>query len=119
VIEALQRQNEERAPASAPSLDELSEELAGLGEVGALRLSPSSPAVGHTLAELDLRARAGASAIAITRAEGGVVTPTGREVLRADDVLALAGTSAALVAARLALTAAPIPRKGRHRAART
>lgn len=116
VIETLQRQNQEQGPARAPDLEVLSEELQGLGEVVAVRLAASSPAVGRTLAQLDLRARTGASVIAITRAQGGVVAPTGQEVLREEDVLALTGTQAALSAARLALTAAPMPRRGRKRA---
>ena len=118
VIETLRRQNEERGPAQAPApaLEGLGDELQGLGEVVTLRLESSSPALGKTLAELDLRAHTGASVIAITRAEGGVVAPTGQEVLRERDVLALTGTQAALAAARLALTAAAIPRRGRARA---
>jgi len=115
VIEALQRQNQESGPAArAPDLEVLSQELQGLGEVAAVRLSASSPAVGRTLAQLDLRARTGASVIAITRADEGVVAPSGQEILRAEDLLALAGSHAALAAARLALTAAPIPQRARR-----
>ncbi len=99
VVQVLARQGEREEP----SLEQLQPLLPGLGEVTPVRLGPGSPAVGKTLAELDLRARTGASVIAITRAEGGLVAPTGREALRADDVLALAGSREAVQAARHAL----------------
>lgn len=99
VVEVLARQGAREEP----SLEDAQSLLPGLGEVTPVRLAPDSPAVGKTLAELDLRARTGASVIAITRAAGGVVAPTGREELRAEDVLALAGSRAAIQAARRAL----------------
>ena len=73
--------------------------LPGLGEVTPVRLEANSAAVGKTLAELDLRARTGASVIAVTRGEGEVIAPTGRETLRALDVLALAGSRESVQAA--------------------
>ena len=110
VLALLGRQNVEPATGTAPAgeLGELSEELAGLGAVRTLRLDATSVAVGRTLAELDLRARTGASVIALTRA-GAALTPTGHERLASDDLLALTGTSEAIAAARLVLTAAPLP----------
>lgn len=99
VVEVLARQGTREEP----SLEDVQPLLPGLGEVTPVRLAPESPAVGRTLAELDLRARTGASVIAIRRTEGGLVAPTGREVLRAEDVLALAGSREAIQAARLAL----------------
>jgi CPA2 family monovalent cation:H+ antiporter-2 len=94
------------------------EVLPGLGAPEPARLAPGSPAVGRTLRELDLRGVTGATVLAITRpaAVGGEGVdqgpeprlPTGREVLAAGDVLALAGTQEAVDAAR-ALLAPPAP----------
>jgi CPA2 family monovalent cation:H+ antiporter-2 len=99
VVEVLARQGRQ----DEPSLEDVQPLLPGLGGVTPVRLAPGSAAVGQALAELDLRARTGASVIAITRAEGGLVAPTGREELRAEDVLALAGSREAIQAARAAL----------------
>jgi CPA2 family monovalent cation:H+ antiporter-2 len=59
---------------------------------------------GRSLAELDLRARTGATVLAIARGEGGFATPEPTEPLRAGDVLALFGSEDAIAAARSALT---------------
>ncbi len=85
------------------SLEDVQPLLPGLGAMTPVRLGPGSSAVGKSLAELDLRARTGASVIAITRAQGSLVAPTGREKLRAEDVLALTGSREAIQAAREAL----------------
>ncbi|WP_375771120.1 cation:proton antiporter [Archangium gephyra] len=77
--------------------------LPGLGEPTPVRLEDSSPAVGRTLAELNLRGMTGATVLAIQRGEDGAVVPTAQEVLRAGDVLALAGTHEAIGAARAVL----------------
>ena len=65
--------------------------------------------MGRTLAELNLRGMTGATVLAIQRDEGGAVVPTAQEVLRAGDVLALAGTHEAIGAARAVLEAAQGP----------
>jgi CPA2 family monovalent cation:H+ antiporter-2 len=80
--------------------------LPGLGAPEPARLGAGSAAVGRTLRELDLRGATGATVLAITRPEGGALEPrlpTGREVLEAGDVLALAGTGEAVAAARALL----------------
>jgi CPA2 family monovalent cation:H+ antiporter-2 len=74
--------------------------LPGLGDPTPVRLERGSAAVGRTLAELDLRALSGATILAIQRGDEGVLVPAANEVLRAGDVLALAGTHAAIDAAR-------------------
>ena len=56
--------------------------------------------MGKTLAELNLRGLTGATVLAIHREGEDVSVPTAREVLRPGDVLALAGTHAAVEAAR-------------------
>jgi K+/H+ antiporter YhaU regulatory subunit KhtT len=77
--------------------------LHGLGCVDPVRLTPSSPAVGQTLAKIDLRAKTGATVLAIVRGHTNIGTPTGRETLEAGDVLALAGPSTAVDEARTLL----------------
>ena len=69
-------------------------------------LPPGSPAVGKTLAGINLRGRTGATVLAIRRGGEGLLVPTGRELLQADDVLAVAGTHESVDAAR-ALLAEP------------
>jgi CPA2 family monovalent cation:H+ antiporter-2 len=78
--------------------------LPGLGSPVRFTLGPGSPAIGRTLASLNLRGATGATVLAISRAPEGVLVPTGHEELRADDVLALAGTHEAVDAARAVLS---------------
>jgi CPA2 family monovalent cation:H+ antiporter-2 len=99
VVDALARQSDGEPPAEHTPL------LAGLGPVTPVALKPCTEAIGRTLAQLDLRARSGASVIAIRRGDAGLVQPTGREELQVGDVLALAGTHAAIHAASAILTA--------------
>ena len=73
--------------------------LPGLGDPVSVRLSGESPAVRRTLAELNLRGLTGATVLAITREGEPVVIPTGHELLRNGDVLAVAGTQDAIAAA--------------------
>jgi CPA2 family monovalent cation:H+ antiporter-2 len=87
--------------------------LPGLGSPVRFALQEGSPAVGRSLASLNLRGATGATVLAISRGGEGVLVPTGHEELRVDDVLALAGTREAVDAARalLAGTAekSPVP----------
>jgi CPA2 family monovalent cation:H+ antiporter-2 len=74
--------------------------LAGLGEPVPIQLDAQSPAVGRTLADLNLRGVTGATVLALSRGERGEsVVPTAEERLREGDVLALAGTHEAVAAA--------------------
>jgi CPA2 family monovalent cation:H+ antiporter-2 len=98
----------------AGAMARVREVLPGLGAPEPARLAAGSPAVGRTLRELDLRGVTGATVLAITRpaavAGGAGVEPrlpTGREVLAAGDVLALAGTREAVDAARALLAPPP------------
>ena len=52
---------------------------------------------------MNLLGRTGATVLAITRAEGGVLVPTAGERLRVGDVLAVAGTHEAIEAAKATL----------------
>ncbi len=105
IAEALASQA--HAGAKAPpqqAMERVRDLLPGLGSPSSLELSGASPAVGRTLAELNLRGRTGATVLAIHRDRCDVLLPTAAEVLRPGDLLALAGTEEALRAARGVLT---------------
>ena len=74
--------------------------LPGLGEPVSLRVSPESASVERTLAEINLRGLTGATVLAILRHGEQVLVPSGRERLRAGDVLAVAGSEEAITAVR-------------------
>jgi monovalent cation:H+ antiporter-2, CPA2 family len=80
-------------------MDEVHRLLPGMGEPVSAEIPPASAAIGRSLAQLNLRGATGATVLAITRADGNVPLPTAGEVLRAGDVLALAGTHEAIEAA--------------------
>ena len=86
------------------ALEEVEELLPGMGVPTAFRLPLRSPAVGRTLAGLNLRGSTGATVLAITREEGGVSVPGPTEILRAGDTLALAGTRASIEQAVILLS---------------
>jgi len=89
------------AAADTPNPDlEVERVLPGLGSPTRFTLAEDSPAVGRTLASLNLRGATGATVLAIARGGEGVLVPTGHEQLRVHDVLALAGTHEAVAAAR-------------------
>ncbi|GAB6081263.1 cation:proton antiporter [Desulfuromonas carbonis] len=106
IIEALARQAKGgggSADRSAVALQQVEQLLPGLGALTAVRLKSGSPAVGRSLAELNLRALSGASVLGITRKSGAIIAPTASEVLNAGDLLALTGTSDAVALARTLL----------------
>ncbi len=73
----------------------------GLDAMLVLPLPPRSVAIGRTLSEVNLRARTGATVLAIQRQEGSpLILPTGREHLQAGDVLAISGSRTAVVDAK-------------------
>jgi len=83
--------------------------LPGLGDPASLRIREGDPAVGRSLAELDVRSETGAEILAILRSDGETmqsVKPTAKERLQAGDLLAIAGSPEALVAAREMLVGA-------------
>lgn len=98
ILELLHQPVEQR-----PAVAELDGLLPGFGGLVTLTIADRALAVGRTLAELDLRARTGATVLALARGAGGFASPTPTEPLRAGDVLALTGSDAALAAARLVL----------------
>ena len=91
-------------PADVDTERQVAQVLPGLGSPVRFTLSAGSPAVGRTLASLNLRGATGATVLAIARNPEGVLVPTGHEELRVDDVLALAGTHEAVAAARAVLS---------------
>jgi CPA2 family monovalent cation:H+ antiporter-2 len=101
ILELLTAQTRKSAaPPQEQALTQVCEILPGLGTPVPVRLERASPAVGKTLAELNLRGRTGATVLAITRDEGGISVPKATEVLRPGDVLALAGTREAVEEAK-------------------
>lgn len=112
IVEALLAQARKgAAPKETPSPEVPPEPLAqvrlmlpGIGEPTPVLLREGSAAVGRSLAELNLRGVTGASVLAIARGDEGLLVPTAKEVLRAGDTLALAGTSEAIAAARVLLS---------------
>jgi CPA2 family monovalent cation:H+ antiporter-2 len=65
-----------------------------------LRLSPNNPLVGRSLAEANLRARAGASVVAILRGRELITNPQPQSVLQTSDLVGLVGDNEQLNAAR-------------------
>jgi CPA2 family monovalent cation:H+ antiporter-2 len=104
IVEVLSRQGTDN---EAPQLAEVSALLPGFGDLSTVVLATGTRAIGKTLAELDLRAKTGASVLAITREGGGTANPSPTEPLRAGDVLAMAGSIEAIAAARDLLLAGP------------
>jgi monovalent cation:H+ antiporter-2, CPA2 family len=98
------------------TMEHMSMVLPGLGEPVPIRLEASSPAVGHTLAELNLRGLTGATVLSISHAEGTegpTVVPTGKERLHAGDIIAVAGPHEAIASAREILDPVPeVPLSG-------
>jgi CPA2 family monovalent cation:H+ antiporter-2 len=81
-------------------LEDVNAVLPGLGEPVAIRVVPQSIAVGRSLGQLNLRGATGATVLAIRRGAQQIPTPLGREVIQADDVVAVAGAHDALAIAR-------------------
>lgn len=104
IVAALRQQMAPAPDAHEPSppadaLEQLRTTLPGLGEPIRLHIADDSPAVGQTLAKLNLRGLTGATVLAITRRDERIVLPVGKEILHAGDTLALAGTQDAVSAA--------------------
>jgi K+/H+ antiporter YhaU regulatory subunit KhtT len=82
--------------------------LPGITELTPVEVPADSQAVGKSLAELDRRARTGATVLALRRDGVATAQPSPHQPLRAGDVLALTGSleSVARAAAELAARAA-------------
>jgi len=90
----------------APTPFRLSATVAGVPEVSAerIRLDPTSPVVGKSLAATELRTRTGALVLSITRGETDLPTPDPLLQLEPHDVLTVVGQPHQLRAARQLLT---------------
>jgi CPA2 family monovalent cation:H+ antiporter-2 len=87
-------------PQGAP-LAQVEAVLPGFGGTASHTLGDGAAAIGCSLAQLDLRARTGATVLAIARSGAhGLATPSPTEPLQRGDVLALAGSEEAIAAAR-------------------
>jgi CPA2 family monovalent cation:H+ antiporter-2 len=100
IVEALGRQGTAEGPVPADLLAGVRAMFPGCGEPVAVRLPEPSPAVGRTLADLEVRGKTGATVLAIWRGDGSVIVPSATEELRAGDLLALAGARDAVESAR-------------------
>jgi CPA2 family monovalent cation:H+ antiporter-2 len=74
--------------------------LPGLDTVIGIRVPKNGYAVGRSLTQLELRARTGATVVAIRREGARVLVPTGREPLQAGDLLAVMGNRESVKRAR-------------------
>ena len=74
--------------------------LPGLGEPESVHVPPGSPAADRTLAALNLRGITGATVLTILRDGEPLPVPSGSDVVRVGDVLAIAGSRDAIAAAR-------------------
>src|SRR5688572_30321419 len=83
-----------------PSLDTVGKILPGLGEPVSLRIEPGSTLEGQTLAGANLRGLTGATVLAIVRDDQQILMPSGQELLREGDVLAVVGSHEAVESAR-------------------
>jgi CPA2 family monovalent cation:H+ antiporter-2 len=108
VIEALAAQTSAHAAHEHPAdpLEQARQLFPGLGAPVRFELPAGSSAVGHSLAQLELRAATGATVLAIVRGAAGIVVPDAHDPLRAGDLLAIAGTDEAIAAA-IALLGGP------------
>ena len=79
----------------------------GLGNVVPLRLGLGSHSAGKTLAELHVGSLTGTAILVILRDDGEALIPTGKDILRVGDLLALAGSPEAVEAARRLLVSGP------------
>jgi CPA2 family monovalent cation:H+ antiporter-2 len=98
IVQALARQSRQGA-ADQGILAPLAQFLPGLGEPVAIEIDATCPAAGRTLADLNVRGLTGATVLAVTRGEQGMI-PSAQEVIRPGDVLALTGTHEAIEAAK-------------------
>jgi CPA2 family monovalent cation:H+ antiporter-2 len=70
--------------------------LPGLGDVTMVRIAMESPGAERQLRELNLRARSGASVVAIVRGDERITLPGETELLHGGDLVALTGTPEAV-----------------------
>ena len=104
IAEVLRSQAAGPRPAEGKPLEQVEALLPGMGGPVALALAPGSPAVGRSLAQLNVRGLTGATVLEIHRSDEDVLVPGANHVLRGGDVLALAGSREAIASACRLLT---------------
>jgi len=93
-----------REPALPEGVSRALAEILVAGTTDLCRLAPDGPAVGRTLAELDLRRATGATVLAVVRGEAPVHGPIAELRLEAGDTVVLVGAHAEIEAAFALLT---------------
>jgi monovalent cation:H+ antiporter-2, CPA2 family len=106
MLSALSRTVAAPTPTPTRDLTVMHRVLPGLGDPVPFVVTADGPAAGRTLRELQLRSITGAAVLAITRGDNSVLLPIGSERLLPGDIVALAGTTDAIDAARRLLGAA-------------
>ncbi len=96
IAEALARELSGREPSAIHRVREL---MPGIGVLTPVTVVQDSPAVGRTLADLDLRGRTGATVVALCRGDDRIELPSGRQRLEAGDMLAITGSEVAIESA--------------------
>jgi monovalent cation:H+ antiporter-2, CPA2 family len=91
------------APEQVRTLSGIYDLIPGLGQPVSMEVGPNDYAVGRSLLELDLRDVTDATVLVIVRPDESVILPVGKEVLKAGDVLALAGSEDAVHKAKALL----------------
>ncbi|MEZ4360706.1 MAG: cation:proton antiporter [Kofleriaceae bacterium] len=107
IVEVLARQTgaaEAEDPEPSETLQLAAGMLPGITELTPVTLADGHRAVGMTLAGLDLRARTGATVLALRRDGTATAQPSPHEPLRVGDVLALTGSGDAIAKARRELS---------------
>lgn len=108
IAEALAKQTGPRGiEDDAHALRRIREVFPGLGNVVPLLVGHGDYCVGRTLADLQVGSLTGAAVLLILREQGETIMPTGKNILQAKDVLALAGPPEAVEAARRVLVSGP------------
>jgi CPA2 family monovalent cation:H+ antiporter-2 len=105
ILEALATQT---AGDTGHTVPKASEMVPGITDWERVVVPAGSAAIGRSLAELELRGTTGATVLAIQRDREGLAIPDAHSPLRAGDVLAVAGSTEAMSAARRVLEGADV-----------
>jgi CPA2 family monovalent cation:H+ antiporter-2 len=89
IVEALAPRRPDQRPLTLEDVEHI---LPGLGTLVPFRVDGDGAAAGYSLAELNLRGRTGATIVALLRGAERITFPSGREILRSGDVVALSGS---------------------------
>ena len=114
IVESLAKQSKEKSAAEDDkTLRRLRKIFPGMGHIASLRVEPGCHCAGKPMGELDVGSLTGAKVLVVIRGEGDSFLPTGKDILREGDVLALAGTPEAVEAAKGILVAGPDARSSK------